>query len=154
MHINIGPGTLVKTGPFLFNTAEGQVKVLRLRHLLTNAFSFHSVGASMLVPLWTQRTVISLAYSRFCSSWAIKKTGVSALFHGWHTQIHTHARYTLLTLGVMKKYWDVVSLQAVRTTMLKTLLSFTGSIPCKKKKKGIVKRWIIQGFTVFLNLIK
>lgn len=38
-----------------------------------------------------------------------------------------------LTLGVIKKYWDVVSLQAVRTTMSKTRLSFIGSIPYQTK---------------------
>lgn len=40
------------------------------------------------------------------------------------------------TLGVIKKYWDVVSLQAVRTTMSKTRLSFVGSIPYKEKSHG------------------
>lgn len=39
----------------------------------------------------------------------------------------------LLTLGVIKKYWDVVSLQAVRTTMSKTRLSLMGSIPYKNQ---------------------
>lgn len=37
----------------------------------------------------------------------------------------------------MKKYWDVVSLQAVRTTMSKTLLSFTGSIPYMKERNSL-----------------
>lgn len=40
------------------------------------------------------------------------------------------------TLGVIKKYWDVISLQAVRTTMSKTRLSFVGSIPCEEKSHG------------------
>lgn len=34
-----------------------------------------------------------------------------------------------LTLGVMKKYCDVLSLQAVRTRMSKALLSLMGSMP-------------------------
>lgn len=38
------------------------------------------------------------------------------------------------TFGVMKKYWDVLFLQAVSTTISKTLLSFIGSIPWKEKK--------------------
>lgn len=39
----------------------------------------------------------------------------------------------VLTFGVIKKYWDVFSLQAVRTTMSKTRLSLIGSIPYKKQ---------------------
>uniref|UniRef100_A0A0E9SNH8 Uncharacterized protein n=1 Tax=Anguilla anguilla TaxID=7936 RepID=A0A0E9SNH8_ANGAN len=61
---------------------------------------FHLLGGSICKPLWTQWTVISSAYDRFCN-----------------------------TLGVMKKYWEVVPLHAVRTTMSNTLLSLTGSIP-------------------------
>lgn len=33
------------------------------------ALSSHWLGGSMWLPLWTQRTVISSAYWRFCSSW-------------------------------------------------------------------------------------
>lgn len=47
-------------------------------------------------------------------------------------QVVTHQSTQVLTLGVMKKYWDVVFLQAVWTTMSKTLLSFIGSIPCNR----------------------
>lgn len=43
------------------------------------------------------------------------------------------------TLGVIKKYCDVLSLQAVFTNISKTLLSFTGSMPLKEKNKKIKK---------------
>lgn len=39
------------------------------------------------------------------------------------------------TFGVIKKYCEVLFLQAVSTTTSKTLLSLTGSIPCKKNKQ-------------------